>query len=863
VLDGSLLDAVARQVAARPDAVAVRVSEQTLTYAELDARADGLAAAVAARVEPGAPVGFLTPHDTSAVVCMLGIMKAGAAAVPLDPLQPASAQQAILSQAESPLVVITPDKAEVARATGVEALDLTELDGSDPDATAVPAPAIGPRDLSSILYTSGSSGEPKGVATSHLCDLQTLQLMVDTMWFHPEDRVGVVMPLSYRFAWEFTLCTLVSGGTVCFYDLRSDGFPGLPGWLGAEAITILPLVPTILRGLASGPPGRPFPTVRSVMISGERADVSDVEAARAIFAEDAEVIHALATTETQLVAMHFITPDMALSAPVPVGRAPAGKRIEVVDGEDRPVAAGELGEVIVHSPFLTEGYWRRPDLTDLVYGEPDATGVRSYRTGDLGVLRDDGVLELAGRGDSQVRVRGQRVELGEIEAALLDLEAVDAAVVVQQDPDGQGVLAAHVVLTPEMAHTTTADLRAALEADLADFKVPGVIVLLAALPLLPNGKVDRRALPVVDLRAGRAPSGGDGPRPTDQLEKELVRIWEMVIELSPISVDDDFFEISDSSLQAASIVVAIEESLGVELSVSALVRAPTIRQLANEVRRVRDGGDPTDGSGLVRVSTGNDGPRLLLCPDLSGSPFRLHPLAEALGSDVQVLGFESPLFSGNPDRLRTVEAFAAHNVAEAVAADPTGPYHLAGWSVGGFVAFEMARQMRRQGLPVGALVVVDAGPHMVTHRYPRFSAARRRSLTTPRPTAPAALRTEGDGATIRALEAVLPTSVVDRLVWRSDLRGKGQIRPERRLPYVWRAMWLATRDYGFGRYPGDVDFITSKPEGDDDPTSGLDAYVDGEVRLHRVVGRHEHLVLEPFVGEVAAAMRTALDRATT
>lgn len=857
VVETSIADAIAAQVAARPDAEAVRAEGRTLSYAELDERSAALADALVDRIDRGAPVPFLADHDETAVVALVGALRAGGIATPLDPLAPAEAQRAILAQSGAPLLVTTAAKRSAAEATGAELVVLDEL--GPPAGRALPR--LGPDDLATMLYTSGSTGEPKGVFATHRCELHTQRTMVDTLPYAPSDRTGVVMPLGYRFAIEFTLAALISGATVSFYDLRTAGFPGLPAWLAQEEITILPLVPTILRGLASGPPGRPFPSVRSVMVAGERADPSDVEAAWRIFAPDVEVAHTLASTEAQLVAWHFLQPGDEIASPVPAGRPTDDKHLTVVDADDRPVPAGELGELVVRSRYLTEGYWRQPEATDVVYSPPEADGERSYRTGDLASVGADGLLVVAGRDDDMVKVRGHRVALGEVEAALLELDAVEAAVVVQQDQDGRGALAAHVVLAPDRGQTTTADLRTALEEVLPEHKVPSVIVLLGRLPTLPNGKVDRRALPVVDLRAGRARALPDEEpaAPADELEKDLVRIWETVLELSPITVDDDFFAISDTSLDAASMVVAIEEELGVDLPVSVLLRSSTIRALAAEIRSLQADEQPAEAAGLVRVSTGTSGPRLLLCPDLSGSPFRFHPLAEALGADAQILGFESPLFTGPGRDVRTLDGLAAHDVAEAVEADPDGPYHVIGWSIGGVVAFEMARQLRAAGRPVGAVIVVDAGPHLVSKSYPRFSRQRRRSSRTPRPVAPESTR-QGDGPLLRAAEAVLPQALVDEVVWRRDLRKHGQVRAGRRLPFVWKTNWRAIRDHRFSPYDGDVEFITSRPPGDPDPTSGLDRYVNGTVHLHHVVGEHELLVVDPLVDGVADAVRAALRR---
>lgn len=858
--DSTLSEVFTRQVAESPEADAVRDRSQVLTFRELDRRSAALAVELVARCGSAPePVAFLTPHDANAVVALMGILRAGKIAVPLDPLQPAAIQQGIVAQCGAPVVVTSSEARSRAEATAAPLIDLDRIEPADP---SPPLPDLTGEASAVILYTSGTTGAPKGVVSTHRCELHSVWTVIDRMKVRPGDRVGVVMPLNYRFALAFSLSALLSGAAVCLYDLRSDGFPGLPDWLSHERVSVLPLVPTILRGLGAGAVGeRQFPDVRTAMIAGERAEPSDVETAHGLFAADVQVVHAFATTETQLVAMYDLWPGEPIAAPVPVGPAAPDKVIEVVDGEGRPLGMGQMGEVVVQSRFLPEGYWHRPDLTDLVYGPGDADGERRYRTGDLGIVRQGGVLELYGREDGQVKVRGHRVDIADVEAALLDLDAVESAVVVAQPADDQLALVAYATLAPGSGHLSPASLRSALEEVLPDFAVPSAIVVLAELPLLPNAKVDRRALPTVDIRVVRAsaqrPANHDA---ANALEKEVLRLWEAVLEVSPIELDDDLVDLSDRSLDAARLVVAMEESLGVRIPISTLVSARTPRAMAQVVESLRE--DASKGpESLVALSPDapQPAPRLLLCPDLSGSPFRFRALADALGPDVALLGFESPLFTDPKAAVRTVEELAAHNIEQAVTADPVGPYHLVGWSVGGFVAFEMARQLAEQGLAVGAVVIIDAGPHMITRSYAPFSEARRRSRRSPRPTVDLA-DVDTDGHVVRLVDALLPTALADRLVWWYDVHRQGQIRPQRRLPYVWRSNWRAARDYRFGSLDREVTFVTSQRRGAPDPTSGLVDHVTGEIVLAHVVGEHERLVFEPMVEGVAEACRQAITR---
>jgi thioesterase domain-containing protein/acyl carrier protein len=394
-----------------------------------------------------------------------------------------------------------------------------------------------------------------------------------------------------------------------------------------------------------------------------------------------------------------------LSAP-PIGRPVANVRVHVLQGSMNPAPIGVAGELYLAGVGLARGYLHRPGLTaERFVPDPfsDVPGARMYRTGDLGRWNEKGELEFLGRLDQQVKIRGFRIELGEIEAALSAHPSVRGAVVVaREDAPGDKRLVAYVAAGG--GECTATALEEHLRAILPEYMVPVSFVRMEALPLCPNGKVDRKALPAPEgTRAGAAASAMAPRTPTEQA---LVAIWEELLGVSPVGVTCDFFALGGHSLLAVSLMARIEQRLGRKLRLSALFRAPTVASLA---RLIREPTAPEAWSPLVAIQPSGRGRPFFCVHPLVGTTMVFVHLARHLGVDRPFYGLEGQGLLDELAPLASIEAMAARYIAAIRTVEPEGPYLLGGWSLGGVVAIEMARQLRERGQDIALLVVLDTG----------------------------------------------------------------------------------------------------------------------------------------------------------
>ncbi|HEU5188161.1 MAG TPA: amino acid adenylation domain-containing protein [Methylomirabilota bacterium] len=582
-LEGSLTARFAEQVARHPGRLALTMGAERLTYEALDQAANRVAHAVLDRLGGGnEPVVLLLPQSVGQVTAVLGALKAGAIYVPLDPTHPEARLADAIGDAEARLVLTLAAHADLARRAApraeVLALDARGALGADTPPTVDVAPDAG----AYIFYTSGSTGRPKGVVDTHRNVLHNIMRYTNTLHLCADDRLTLLQGPTFSGAVSSLFGALLNGAAVFPFDVARDGGQRIAEWLAAEAITIYHSVPALFR-LAAGS-GRPLPALRVVRLEGDRATPSDLALFRERFGPDCVLVNGLGATECGLVRQFFF----AAREPVPEGVVPIGAPVEdmevvLLDEGGRPVAAGETGEIAVRSAYLAMGYWKQPALTAARFvAEPGRPDTRLYRTGDLGRLRADGMLEMLGRRDGHSKVRGQRVEVAEVEAALLALSGVaEAVVLVREDEPGAARLVAYLV--PQLTRTLNAsELRRALAPRLPDVMVPSALIVLDRLPVDGNGKIDRRALPLP--LAGRAESG-----PTTRLaprtprENEIARVWAAVLGVDDVGVEDDFFDLGGNSLLAALVLARVRTAWDVDISLPAFIERPTVAGLAHAI----------------------------------------------------------------------------------------------------------------------------------------------------------------------------------------------------------------------------------------------------------------------------------------
>jgi amino acid adenylation domain-containing protein len=893
--DGSVVDLVRAVASEGPDRIALRAPAGERTYRELLDDVARIASAVDELAPAGnVPVALVLAHDGPLVAALLGVLAAGKVVHVLDPQGPGPVSRALLEDSGARLLLTDEanrSTADEVAPPGTDVRLLAEVAGSRQP--TFPDVHVGPEHGAMLAYTSGTTGSPKGALISHGVLLQLGRGAVDGLAIGPEDRLPMLFPLSLAVAAYPLFLPLFTGGTLCVLDVRSVGLDPLPAWVEEQAITVMYLSPTVIRFIQDLAPPGDYTSVRLVVLGGERVDLGAVEVARQLFGEGVLLANGYGLTETGVLTFWFLDEQAPPSegATVPVGHPIADTELLVRDEEGAPVPAGTTGEVFVRSPHLFSGYWGRPELDAAVLQDDPLTGVPVYATGDLGRVDAEGWLELVGRSDAQVKIRGHRVVIGEVEEALLGLPLVKDAVVVHRRDGDKSTLVAFLVpstVEEEAAGAAAAEASAADTSDvdtsatgrpsvsgvrsaLADVvaapMVPATFVLLDELPALPNGKLDRQALRVP---VGERPELGTVYKPpADDVEKRVLALWEALLDVAPMGVADDFFELGGHSLLAASMLIQVEEAFGVAVPMGELIEGVTVERVADIVRR----GEPARGrSTLVQVQAGApDRPPLFWGHDLHGSAFRFQALGRALGEDQPLYSFESPFLAAEPPPFRSLETLALAYASDLTRAFPEGPYHLGGYSFGGVLAFEIARHLVRDGHQVALLAIVDVGPGYRGEHFSLTTPPAKPWLGIAGPPDPAlSVRQKVEyyrGMSARgAARHVVWRAGLDRYLepylFRKDLRETGRIAPGHRLWYAWRRHWeLGAKhwDWDGASYAGRVELLWSEESGSTDATMGWGDIAEGGVGVHRVPGPHEEMMEEGAVGATAAVLRRLID----
>ncbi|MDH5281524.1 MAG: AMP-binding protein, partial [Thermoleophilia bacterium] len=675
-------------VVAHRSCLAVRDPRVSLTYGELDGWANAIADLVLNRTGDGlACVPLVFAQGAASTAAILGTLKSGKAYVSLDPVDPRGTQ---IVESVNAVLVLTDEEhrdAACALAGGRPVVVIDAIGSAD-----APSIETTPADLAYVFFTSGSTGRPKGVFDTHRNVLHNVLRYTNALHIAPTDRLSLVQSPSFSGTVSSLFSALLNGAAVFPFRLDLGGVGRLADWMCDERITIYHSVPAIFRALLHSDV-RSFPDVRVVRLEGDRAASLDVDLHRRHFGGGSVLVNGLGLTETGLVRQLFVDREMAIEQGIlPVGYPVRDMKVLIVDDNADEVPPGASGEIAVRSPYLALGYWNEPELTGerfLKVGE-----ARTYLTGDLGRIRDDGCLEYLGRRDGGFKILGNRVEPAEVEAELVRLSGVkEAAVATREGRRGEGRLFAFVVM--DEGHVLCAsDARAALAERLPSYMVPSTVSAIDELPLGTSGKVDRGALPVVPDRTGAR-------LPADDLERLVARVWEDILEVGSIAADDNFFTLGGDSLAAAEIVACLEQETGTSLSVSVLAGSPTVADLADALRT----GPRSAQSSLVVFRPDGDRTPLVLVHGNTGNLLHYAGLLPLLDRDRPVWGLE---YMTTHDL--SVERIAASHVRSLVREDPSGPFAIVGFCYGAVVAHEIACQLRAEGHEVSLLALLGITP---------------------------------------------------------------------------------------------------------------------------------------------------------
>ncbi|HMG74409.1 MAG TPA: amino acid adenylation domain-containing protein [Pyrinomonadaceae bacterium] len=871
-IEQAIGDRFERQVRQYPGHIAVKSSRHEWSYEELNRRANQLAQTILNLRGAGEErIALLFDHDAPMIAAMLGALKAGKTYVPLDPNNPQERLSQILEHSQATALLTNSRNIALARdlwsavaeRSADPALDriheteskapsplrsagalqkcLINIDDENSFEDSVRPPIIEPDRLAYILYTSGSTGQPKGVMQNHRNVLHYIRNYTNNLHLNAGDRLTLLSSYCFDASVMDIYGALLNGATLYPIDIKQEGLDGLSQRLIDEEITVYHSTPTVYRYFVNGVaqtsvcdlprdnhrlksmPLSDFPNLRLVVLGGEKVTRTDVELYRKHFSDDCLFVNGLGPTEATVVLQNFINKQTTISGDnMPVGFPVEDTEVLLLNKAGKPSEVS--GEIAIKSAHVALGYWRNSEATTNAFvgtlgssptvreGVSDGSrgtsptvregSIPIYKTGDMGRRLPDGSIQFEGRKDFQVKIRGFRVELGEIESALSQHQLVrESVVVAKENAAGDQRLVAYVVLhktTPSplggglgwgfsalqaLSPNPSPNGRGEEAAELRDF-------LRQKLPeyMVPRSFVVLDSLPLTasgKLNRRALPASDESiahaiiAAPRTPLEKSLTSIWADVLQLKAIGIDDNFFDLGGHSLLAVRLFGQIEKKLGKRLPLATLFQAPTVAQLAAVIQK-----DWTaEWSSLVAINpiqSAGAKPPFFCVHALGGNVLEYRELARQMGDDQAFYGLQSAGLDGKHAPHTRIEDMAAHYIKEMRELQPTGPYFIGGRSLGGMVAFEMSQQLRAQGEEIGLLALLDT--------YPSGYAKLLRDKKTLRARfGRAADRTRAHLANLRSL------SLKDKLLY---LVAKSKFAPRKMKSQVWRGAHTSFANLG-------------------------------------------------------------------
>lgn len=844
----SIHELVERQAKCTPAATAMTDLTQEISYAAMQRAIDGVARRLAdLGVRKGDRVGIWADRTVNLPVAILGTLASGGVFVIFDPKLPPQrhTQMLALSSPQAMIILATAPNMPLELKTSLSTVASFIL-GPDLDDRPIEAPriALSGDDLAYIAFTSGTTAQPKGIMGWHAPVTHFLHWHTEKFQFGEGDRFAMISGLAHDPLLRDILTPLVSGGTLVVPPREAIRDPQiLRALLVEEAVTVMHLTPSLGQLLSYGRQQavayRVIPKLRLAFFGGEPLKYSLVSQFHEL-APNAAIVNFYGATETpQAMGFWKVEPDHAFRlGHVPVGYGIDDVQLLVVDTDGHLAAIGEVGEICIRSPFLAKGYLGQIELTEerfIANHFSIQVNDRIYRTGDMGCYRADGAVELLGRSDRQVKIRGFRVELDEIEAFLSTHPQVRHAAIGMHN----GEVIGYFAVDPGVDE---ANLRRFARETLPDYMIPTSFILLDSLPLTPNGKVDRHALPPVTYRRVETSNSIPG---RDALETRLADLWSEVLRIPSIGRDDRFFALGGDSMKGLQLLLRVEESFGRALPVHSLLQADSVGRMAELLRQ-----DQTNIKNKLLVSIRESGTKnpVYWLPGGGGlSVMAFRAVSCRLGVDRPVYGLEADLDPKRaPHDLR--EIVAAYK-REILAHQSHGPYHLFGFSLGSFVAYELAVQLRADGYQVGLLVVFDTAVAVMLSSFERclLSYYRWRSH-------------------IRGLQSSVLKKHISR--WRKTPPSPRPM-PNTNFDLICRRNIRAVHNYAakpLPSYDGKVTCVLARNSWmhgipvSIDPRLAWGKAARGGVESHVVAGDHLSMLEEPEVDELSSTLRAILRR---
>ncbi|MDF5715756.1 MAG: amino acid adenylation domain-containing protein [Rhizonema sp. NSF051] len=704
-----------------PEHSAIRQGDRAWNYRELSKGAHAVAEVLLSHdIKQGETVAVFGQRSFGLIASMMGVFLSGGVLLTIDPKLPQQRQQIVLSEAKAKYLLYISDQQPEEKWQSLTVIHVNPDTGihRDGDEEPIDLPILSPDDAAYIFFTSGTTGVPKGVLGCHKGMAHFLNWQRQTFGVNQKDRSAQLTGISFDVVLRDVFLPLTSGATLC---LPAEGDELEPTrilrWLEREQISLLHTVPTLAQSwLVNVPTEVSLSALRCIFFAGEPLKDTLIRQWCETFPKAGEIVNLYGPTETTMAKCYYRVNANLLPGVQPVGSPLPETQALVLADNNQLCGIGEAGQIVIRTPFRSLGYINasiadssrfvknsfRNDEQDLL-----------YYTGDRGRYRPDGTLEILGRMDRQVKIRGVRIELREIEAILgLHSGVREVVVVAREDEPGDQRLVAYVILQQAC---TTDELRSFLKDKLPKYSIPSAFVILDAFPLTPNGKVDRKALPIPERNRLEVEKSFTAPR--DRLESQLTEIWEEVLGIQPISVKDNFFDLGGHSLLAVRLFAQIEKTFGISIPLATLFQSGNVETQAKilyqgqlrqtEKSTTSDSLVSTDTfSSIVEIQPNGSQPPLFVLHPLGGEILCYRHLAMHLESDQPIYGLQPQGLDGKPPFTR-LEDMAAHYIQEIQIIQPHGPYFLVGYSFGGVIALEMAQQLHKRGEKVGLLVMID------------------------------------------------------------------------------------------------------------------------------------------------------------
>ncbi|WP_375504352.1 amino acid adenylation domain-containing protein [uncultured Nostoc sp.] len=871
-----------------PEHSALRQGSRTWNYGELGKSAQALAGVMLDHgVQRGDVVAVFGTRSFALIASMNAVLLSGGVLLTLDPKLPSDTYGGLrqrhllmLKEAKAKYILYIdsqfPEDKEIYKSLTIICVnpDTGEAINSPQDSSkAINLPEITADDPAYIFFTSGTTGIPKGVLGCHKGMAHFLNWQRQTFEIGQQDRVAQLTGLSFDVVLRDIFLPLTSGATLCLPEEGHNLEPTkILNYLEHEQISVLHTVPSLAQSWLANVPSEVYlRNLRWLFFAGEPLKETLVYRWRDAFPESGEIVNLYGPTETTLAKCYYRIPVECTPGIQPVGLPLPETQALVLTPNNQLCGIGEPGEIVIRTPFCTLGYINaqqenRSRFVKNLFRNDEQDWI--YYTGDRGCYRPDGSLAILGRRDHQVKIRGIRIELEEIETVLAQHPHVlQTVVIAREDVPGDQRLVAYIIPNQDWA-SKISDIRSFLLTKLPQYMLPSAFVLLDTMPLTPNGKVDRRALPAPDLSRQELEATFVAPR--NEVERELTEIWEQTLGVQPIGVKDNFFELGGHSILAVKLFWQIEKTFNKNLPLAILFQSGTIEALAKIICQEDLAANKTlvntldesttTWSSLVEIQPNGSKPPFFCIHGLGGEVLCFRELAQHLGPDQPFYGLQPQGLDGKHPFHTRVEDMATHYIQEIQTLQPNGPYYLGGYSFGGVVAFEMARQLQEQGEQVGILVVLDScrpgyswrasflkrfflhlnnivqqGPAYLWQRVVRWSYWRKSLL---------------QNTYNRYLEVALDIPISDKHLKIID------------------ANTQAVSEYIFPVYPGRVILLRTEDQNRDeaigtqyDPQFGWGEVVAGGLDIHYVPGSHLGLLNEPHVQVLAKTLRNCLIQA--